>query len=250
MVENIVSDTTTRIYAIGDIHGRLDLLDQMIDRIRSDMDEHGGSGLTVTLGDYIDRGPNSRGVIERLAHRPFSTPYVALKGNHETFLDMFLRDPTSGPDWRRLGGLETLNSYGVPVAPLMVGRGYEAAAEQLKSLVPAEHSNFLASLKTSLDVGHYFLCHAGIRPGVPFENQSEQDLLWIRDEFLTSQVDYGKIVVHGHTPVEEPEILPNRINVDTGAFATGQLTCAVLEGKKHRFLYADTVRPKASFGLT
>jgi len=143
MVEKIDSDIT-RVYVIGDIHGRLDLLDQMIDKICSDMIERGGKGLTVTLGDYIDRGPDSRGVLERLAHSPFATPYVALKGNHETLLEMFLRDPTFGPDWRRLGGLETLNSYGVPVASLMVGKGYEAAAEQLKTLVPPSILSFSA----------------------------------------------------------------------------------------------------------
>ena len=248
MVEKIDSDTT-RIYAIGDIHGRLDLLDQMIDKISRDMDEHGGKGLTVTLGDYVDRGTDSRGVVQRLAHSPFATPYVALKGNHETLFEMFLRDPAFGPDWRRLGGLQTLNSYGVPVASLMVGKGYEAAAEQLQARVPPGHFEFLRSLNTSLDVGRYFLCHAGIRPGVPFERQSEQDLLWIREEFLNSRMDFGKIVVHGHTPVEEPEVLPNRINVDTGAFATGRLTCAVLEGRRHRFLYANKVRQEAPFGL-
>ena len=245
MVEKIDSDIA-RIYVIGDIHGRLDLLDQMIDKIRSDMDDRGGKGLTVTLGDYVDRGPDSRGVLERLAHSPFATPYVALKGNHETLFEMFLRNPTFGPDWRRLGGLETLNSYGVPVSSLMVGKGYEAAAEQLQTLVSPEHLNFLGSLNTSLDVGHYFLCHAGIRPGVPFERQSEQDLLWIREEFLNSQMDFGKIVVHGHTPVDEPEILPNRINVDTGAFATGRLTCVVLEGKQQRFLYATSGKQAVS----
>ena len=128
----------------------------------------------------------------------------------------------------------------------MVGKGYEAAAEQLETLVPPEHFRFLRSLQPSLDAGHYFLCHAGIRPGVPFEHQSEQDLLWIREEFLNSRIDFGKIVVHGHTPVEEPEILPNRINVDTGAFATGRLTCAVLEGKRQRFLYASSRNQKIS----
>ena len=96
--------------------------------------------------------------------------------------------------------------------------------------------NFLQSLKTSLSHGKYFLCHAGVRPGVPLDRQSEDDLLWIRDEFLSSKMDFGKIVVHGHTPTEEPEVLPNRINIDTGAFATGRLTCVALDGKGHRFL--------------
>jgi serine/threonine protein phosphatase 1 len=106
----------------------------------------------------------------------------------------------------------------------------------LRIALSPEHMKFLAALKTSLFVGRYFLCHAGVRPGVPLERQSEEDLLWIRDEFLSSRMDFGKVVVHGHTPVEEPEVLPNRINIDTGAFATGRLTCVVLEGENHRFI--------------
>jgi serine/threonine protein phosphatase 1 len=226
----------TRLYVIGDIHGRLDLLDRLIDAIKRDVDEYGNDCLTVTLGDYIDRGPNSRGVIERLLANPFPGNYVALKGNHEAILEKFLDQPGVGGQWRHLGWLETLHSFGVPVASLMVGRNYDQAAEQLRAALSPKHTKFLASLKTSLTVGRYFLCHAGVRPGVPLERQSEEDLLWIRDEFLNSKMDFGKIVVHGHTPTDEPEVLPNRINIDTGAFATGRLTCVVLQGKSHRFI--------------
>ena len=244
-----INSNATRIYAIGDIHGRLDLLEQMIGKISGDMDKHRGDGLVVTLGDYVDRGPDSRGVLDCLACNPFQIPYVPLKGNHEELLEKFLRDPTFGADWRRLGGLETLTSYSVSAAPLMVGKGYEAAAEELQAVIPPAHFKFLESLKTFLDAGKYFLCHAGIRPGIPFEDQIERDLLWIREEFLDSQLDFGKIVVHGHTPVEEPEILPNRINIDTGAFATGQLTCVVLEGDRQRFIYANNRNNHRSSGL-
>jgi serine/threonine protein phosphatase 1 len=225
-----------RLYVIGDIHGRLDLLDQLIDAIKRDVDEYGNDCLTVTLGDYIDRGPNSRGVIERLLTNPFSGPYVALKGNHEVLLESFLADPAVGEHWRRLGGLETLHSYGVPVSGLMVGKAYEEAADRLRAAIPAEHMSFLRSLKTSHSNDKYFLCHAGVRPGVPLERQSDEDLLWIRGEFLNSKMDFGKIVVHGHTPAKAPEVLPNRINIDTGAFATGHLTCVVLDKSGHRFL--------------
>ena len=227
----------TRLYVIGDIHGRLDLLDRLIDAIKCDVDEYGNDCLTVTLGDYIDRGPNSRGVIERLLANPFPGDYVALKGNHEALLENFLDEPGIGGRWRHLGGLETLHSFGVPVASLMVGRNYDQAAEQLRAALSPEHTKFLASLKTSLTVGRYFLCHAGVRPGVPLERQSEEDLLWIRDEFLSSKMDFGKIVVHGHTPTDEPEVLPNRINIDTGAFATGRLTCLVIDQDQRRFLF-------------
>jgi serine/threonine protein phosphatase 1 len=229
-------DDETRLYAIGDVHGRLDLLERAIQAIDHDVAERGGTALTVTLGDYIDRGPQSRGVIERLSVNPFPTLYVALKGNHETLLEAFLADPSVGAHWRRLGGLETIASFGVPVQQLVLGRNYEDAAAQLRQALTQQHRDFLASLKTSVVVGRYFLCHAGVRPGVPLDRQREDDLLWIRDEFLNSTEDFGKIVVHGHTPVAEPEVLPNRINIDTGAFMTGRLTCVVLEKDRHRFL--------------
>ncbi len=225
-----------RLYVIGDIHGRSDLLDRMIGEIRRDVERHGDDCLTVTLGDYVDRGPDSRGVLDLLVKNPFPARYIALKGNHEDLLEMFLRDPARGTHWRRVGGLETLQSYGVRVAPLMLAKSYRQAAEQLRAAMPPEHLQFLASLKLSLDAGEYFLCHAGIRPGVAFERQSKEDLLWIRDEFLGSAMDFGKVVVHGHTPAEAPEILPNRINIDTGAFATGRLTCLVIERGGRRFL--------------
>jgi serine/threonine protein phosphatase 1 len=224
------------LYAIGDIHGRLDLLERAIAAIERDVEEHGPDALTVTLGDYIDRGRESRGVLDRLAVNPFPTPCVALKGNHEALMESFLSDPKVALHWRRLGGLETLNSYGVPVREVMVGKNFEEAANRLRNAMPAGHVSFLQSLKTSFSHGKYFMCHAGVRPGVPLERQDEHDLLWIRDEFLSSTVNFGKVVVHGHTPVEQPEVLPNRINIDTCAFATGQLTCVVLHEHGHRFL--------------
>jgi diadenosine tetraphosphatase ApaH/serine/threonine PP2A family protein phosphatase len=231
-----IPDESTRIYAIGDIHGRLDLLERAIAAIRRDVDAHGPAALTVTLGDYIDRGPSSRGVLDRLVANPFPTPYVALRGNHDDFLTAFLADPAVGVHWVQQGGLETLCSYGVPVRRLMVGKSLEAAANHLRAALPAAHVSFLRSLRASLSHGKYFLCHAGVRPGVPLGSQNEEDLLWIRDEFLNSRTEFGKIVVHGHTPMREPEVLPNRINIDTGAFATGRLTCVVLDDNGHRFL--------------
>ena len=208
----------------------------MISAIYRDVEEHGVNALTVTLGDYIDRGPASRGVLDRLIGNPFPTPFVALKGNHEALLEAFLANPAVGKHWRSLGGAETLFSYGVPVGTLRTEKDFTEAADRLRAVLPAQHLAFLQSLKTSFSQGRYFFCHAGVRPGVPLENQTEEDLLWIRDEFLNCKIDFGKIVVHGHTPRPEPEVLPNRINIDTGAFATGRLTCAVLEGDRHRFL--------------
>ena len=226
-----------RVYAIGDIHGCSDLLDRMVKAIREDLAAHPArDALTVTLGDYVDRGPDSRGVLDRLVRNPFPTAYLALKGNHEQLLAAFLSDPSVMGHWRELGAIETLHSYGVPAGALLPARDYAEAAVAFRDALPLEHLQFLSQLKTSFDAGSYFLCHAGIRPGVPFDRQSEEDLLWIREEFLDSRMDFGKVVVHGHTPVDRPENLPNRINIDTGAFFTGRLTCVALEGASRRFL--------------
>ena len=229
--------SANRLYVIGDIHGRLDLLNRMIEMINLDIQDHGSDSLIVTLGDYIDRGPHSCGVLDRLSDNPFSGRYVALKGNHETLLESFLKDPALiGARWWALGGWETLKSFGVTVKPRMTSRNLKRAAMQVRAALSEKQTNFLGSLKTSLTVCRYFLCHAGVRPEIALELQNDEDLLWIRDEFLNSQLDFGKIVIHGHTPTEKPEVLPNRINIDTGAFATGHLTCAVLNENTIRFI--------------
>jgi serine/threonine protein phosphatase 1 len=228
-----------RLYVIGDIHGRADLLDRMVGEITNDLTARPvADSLVVTVGDYVDRGPDSRGVVDRLLKNPFPTRFVALKGNHETLLEGFLLNPQVAEHWRRFGGLETMQSYGVPVGDVMRGREYLAAARALAQAIPAAHFDFLGTLPTSLTVGKYFICHAGVRPGVPLDRQTEEDLLWIREPFLASRADHGKIVVHGHTPTEQPELLPNRINVDTGAFMTGRLTCAALDADGVRFIVA------------
>jgi len=229
----------SRLYVIGDIHGRADLLDRMIDAIARDLQSDPASNcLTVTLGDYVDRGPASRDVINCLMQNPFPTPYIALKGNHEVLFEEFLANPSTGDQWGQWGGMETVHSYGVDPVPMMMGRGCEVTARALAAAIPPEHSGFLSTLRSSLTVGRYFLCHAGLRPGVALHLQEERDLLWIRAEFLGCKEDFGKIIVHGHTPVEEPEVRRNRINIDTGAYITGRLTCAVLENERVRFLTA------------
>jgi serine/threonine protein phosphatase 1 len=226
----------SRFYVIGDIHGRLDLLERIIELINFDIKERGNECLIVTLGDYIDRGPNSRGVVDRLLNNPFSGNFIPLKGNHEALLQNFLDNPEAGASWWRLGGWETLKSYGVAAKPRMTRRGFTKIATKLREALSPQQVEFFNSLKTSLTVGDYFLCHAGVRPGRALDLQDEEDLLWIRDDFLSAQVDFGKIVVHGHTPVREPQVLANRINIDTGAFLSGRLTCVVLEEGEHRFL--------------
>ena len=230
-----------RIYAIGDIHGQLELLDKLHAAIEEDTREGGAlQRMLVYLGDYVDRGLQSREVISRLLEGPLpGFRAVHLKGNHEQAVLDFLEDPSIGMQWAGFGGLETLYSYGITDAPtLSKPDQFFKAADLFFERLPADHLRFFKGLPTSLTLGDYYFCHAGVKPGVPLERQSEDDLLWIREEFLDSPADFGKVVVHGHTPEPEPVLKPNRIGVDTGAYMTGVLTCVVLEGTQARFLQA------------
>jgi len=149
----------------------------------------------------------------------------------------FLQDERVIEVWRSLGGLETLHSYGVDVGPAMAKRDFGAVQAAFAARFPESHRQFLERLKLSTAIGDYFFCHAGVRPGVPLDRQTRNDLLTIRDTFLSSDVEHGKLVVHGHTPSVHPEILPNRIGIDTAAYATGRLTCLVLEKDQRHFLH-------------
>lgn len=226
-----------RVYVIGDIHGRWDLLQNLADQIN--IDQSGAPKLqcvTIFLGDYIDRGPHSAAVLEALASHNFPTSVVALRGNHEEIMLRFLEDETILDSWRKFGALETLHSYGVSVTSVMRGDGYKDAQASLLQALPVDHIDFLKQTPTSFVRGDYFFCHAGVRPGVPLESQISDDLLWIRDEFLRHDGTYEKMIIHGHTPVESPDIRPHRINIDTGAYASSNLTALVLEGDNRRFL--------------
>jgi len=220
-----------RLYVIGDMHGRADLLDALLSRIDADVaakpcEAHAVMG----IGDYVDRGPDSREVIERLVACVRAHRTILLKGNHEAYLLEFLHNPSVLGDWRQYGALQTLISYGLkPSLNPSEAEAHELARE-FASVLPWEHRALLEALPVSFSSGDFFFAHAGIRPGVPLAAQQEQDLLWIRDDFLLCEDDFGKVVVHGHTPVREPEIRPNRINIDTGAYATGRLTCLRIEG--------------------
>lgn len=227
-----------RIYAVGDIHGRRDLLVTLCEKIRDDLEGAPATVLTIFLGDYVDRGPDSAGVIEQLARFDAPTPFCALRGNHEEVLLEFLEDESRLESWRKFGGLETLHSYGVDVSEAMRGRGYDKARRSLIEKFPDTHRRFVADTPFCIAHGDYFFVHAGVRPGVPLHLQNVDDMLWIREEFLNSQQNWGKLIVHGHTPVSAPDVRPNRINVDTGAFATSVLTALVLEGSERRFLQA------------
>ena len=225
-----------RVYAVGDVHGCIDLLDQTLARIDRYRDaEPAASEIEVFLGDYVDRGAHSREVIDRLIERSRSRTAVCLMGNHELYLTEFLDDPAIFDDWKQFGGIATLRSYGLPVAAASA----EVAADfatALRAALPASHRDFLQSLKPSFTCGDYFFVHAGVRPGIPLAEQRVEDLLWIRQEFLGYDGDFGKVIVHGHTPVSTPDVRPNRINIDTGAYSTGQLTCLVLEADQLSFI--------------
>jgi len=230
----------TRIYAIGDIHGRLDLLLRLQELIAADASRSNAQRqVLVYIGDYIDRGPNSAGVLDRLLDAPlrgFET--VHLLGNHEDTLLQFPDDVSVGPSWLTYGGVQTLASYFIEVSPgsWRDGRELQRLQGEIRRRVPRRHVEFMRGLPLTHIEGDYLFVHAGIRPGVPFERQERDDLLWIREEFLDSAADHGKIVVHGHTISERPELHPNRIGIDTGAFHTGRLTCLVLDGTSRAFL--------------
>lgn len=234
-----------RVYAVGDIHGRADLLEQVLKNIDADFAQAPQpKRIEVFLGDYVDRGPASRQVLELLNERGIIHPVghersrqvVFLKGNHETLLMNFLVRPSTLDSWKRLGGLDTLMSYGL--APTLNADPHTQAdlAIAFGKALPPSHRQFLNDLQPSFTCGDYFFVHAGVRPGVALEKQREEDLLWIRQEFLLCEDDFTKIIVHGHTPVPEAEIRSNRINIDTGAYATGRLSCLVLEADKIRLI--------------
>ena len=228
----------SRIYAIGDIHGRADLVERMRGVIVEDADRHPVERkVVVYLGDYVDRGPDSRGVVDLLAREPLlGFESVFLKGNHEDSLLQFLDDPGIAPAWMAYGGAATLYSYGVRPPDIRKAEDITAAREAFTRALPGEHLAFLEALELVHIEGDYAFVHAGFREGIPIEFQNPEDLMWIRNEFLESDADFGKIAVHGHTITDRPEIRPNRIGIDTGAFATGMLTCLVLEGTERRFL--------------
>ena len=233
------------VYAVGDIHGRLDLLERLLARIAADAAAHPGDAARqlVFLGDYVDRGADSRGVVERVLGDPLpglgpSVETVHLQGNHEEAMLDFLDGRSDGQDWLGYGGLETLMSYGVPLRSLpRTADASDRLREALAAAVPESHIAFMRRCLLHHVAGDYAFVHAGVRPGVPLERQEAADLLWIRDEFLHSRAPLpGKVVVHGHTICDLPQDRGHRINLDTGAFVSGRLTCLVLRGTERRFV--------------
>jgi serine/threonine protein phosphatase 1 len=230
-----------RVYAIGDIHGCNGLLRDLHGRISNDIDATGQRlrVVVVYLGDFIDRGPDSRDVIEQLLSTPLpNTEAHFLLGNHESALLDFLADPEAGGNWLGFGGAETAHSYGITLESMPTGRWRQRLRDDLLQKISPEHLHFFRSLQTRFEIGDYAFVHAGIAPGIPIAQQATDDMLWIREPFLSSNRWHGKRIVHGHSIVRSPEIHINRIAVDTGAYATGILSCAVLQDEDVRFLSA------------
>lgn len=226
-----------RIYCIGDIHGRDDLLAELHQMIVQDAHGYEGVKQILYLGDYIDRGPSSNQVIERLiSASPQGFESIFLLGNHEQALLDFLVDARAMIGWMGWGGAETLKSYGLVLVQQPQLMHIERLGRELKARLPAEHLRFLENLRHCYAAGDYYFVHAGVRPGVPLDRQELGDQLWIREVFTQSQQEHGAMIVHGHSISRQVERLPNRIGIDTGAFYTGVLTALVLEGTSQRLL--------------
>lgn len=221
-----------RAYAVGDIHGRVDLLEHLLAKIHADLQHRPApKTLLVFVGDLVDRGPSSAQVIERLrCYRRDGVRPVFLLGNHEeVLLRIIAGDSSVVESWLKFGGLQCLQSYGVTLASIR-GRSAEQVVEIVRASVPPEHVEFLESFADSCRFGDYLFVHAGIRPGVEVDQQSQADLRWIREPFLFDETDHGFVVVHGHTITDEVDERPNRIGIDTGAYRSGVLTALAIEG--------------------
>ena len=228
-----------RLYCIGDIHGCLNLLEEVHQKITEDAADYSGNKILVYLGDYIDRGKDSRQVVECvLGEYPPDFRKVFLLGNHEQVLLEFLsgNNLAIAHDWFMFGGLATLRSYGVEVQGIPIAMQFEGLRSELAKKMPMAHQQFFQQLQLNYELGGYFFVHAGVRPKVKLQQQRPEDMLWIREEFIGSDRFHGKIIVHGHHVTAEPVIQHNRIGLDTGAYSSGKLTCAVFEGTDCRLL--------------
>ena len=229
-----------RIYAVGDIHGRVDLLERLHGRIADDAKTAapGTRKTIIYLGDYVDRGFNTKELIDFLLDNPLPDfAPVYLKGNHDEYFANFIETSEEGALWLKYGGDATVYSYGIRIPDdVSPEQRLDHICERLRETVPERHIAFLAQLKLAWTVGDFLFVHAGVHPERPWDKQVSHDLLWIRDEFLESNRDFGKIVVHGHSVTELPDVRDNRIGIDTGACYSNVLTCLVLEGDGKRFL--------------
>jgi serine/threonine protein phosphatase 1 len=227
-----------RAYVVGDVHGRLDLLDRLLDQIHDELDRRPApKTLLVFVGDLIDRGPQSSEVIERLrTYRHDGVELICLLGNHEEVLLRILEGETAViASWLSFGGKQTLKSYGFDPL-LLTGKSDEDALQMIRDAIPPDHAAFLKTFIDTFRFGDYLIVHAGVRPGVELNAQRQSDLRWIREPFLADETDHGFMVVHGHTISPQVEERANRIGIDTGAYRTDVLTAVALEGADRWFL--------------
>ncbi len=227
-----------RAYVIGDIHGRADLLLALLEKIYSDSKTGPQNKYLIFLGDYIDRGTESKKVIDIILNRiPPIFKQVTLSGNHEEAMSNFLDEPLSGAYWLNFGGAETLLSYRVGIPPgILKPEMLVQVAENLKAAIPEEHKRFLANLQSTFVLGDYMFVHAAIDPSKPLKNQSSHDLHWGNAAFMNNDALYSKVIVHGHTITGFPEFHANRISIDTGAYYSDKLTCLVLDQDTRRIM--------------
>jgi serine/threonine protein phosphatase 1 len=225
-----------RIYAIGDVHGCVDLLEKAFTSIDNDIARFGNERIIhVFLGDYVDRGPDTKRTLDLLIDRSRDHETIFVRGNHERLMLDFVDQPSVLSEWWSIGGAQTLLSYGLSPGSKWRPEEEFSLRDALVAAMPKSHHAFLASLRSAYSCGDFFFTHAGVRPGIPLDLQREDDLMWIREPFLNSQHDFGKVVVHGHTPVREPEVYYNRINIDTGAYATGCLSILSIQDSRLSF---------------
>lgn len=224
------------VWAVGDIHGRLDLLDPLLDHMLQDLSRSSAERkVIVFLGDYIDRGPDSRGVLERLAELAENASIECrfIQGNHEERMLAFLDDPSVGPSWCEYGGTEALASFGLkPPAMAHKTQAWAPVAADLAHRLTKRQRALLDRLEASVSIGGYFFAHAGARPGVPLADQSDRDLMWIRGSFLDDPEPFEQIVVHGHTPSRDVHVDGRRIGVDTGVYKWDMLSAVRLEDER------------------
>jgi serine/threonine protein phosphatase 1 len=237
-----------RVYAIGDVHGRIDLLEALLETIRNDNAARADAQVTlITLGDLVDRGPASREVVTRIRGGVEWARTISIMGNHEAIMMQVLDGKKDSlQSWLRYGGRETLESWDVPAAILADGT-LDQILDAARGAVTAEERGWLGRLRSYVRMGNYYFVHAGIRPGVPLEQQDDEDRLWIRDEFLESSKKHGAMIVHGHSINPAVEERPNRIGIDTGAYATGKLTALGIEGRERWLLSTPLSNPDAVF---
>ncbi len=229
-----IPQAISTIYAIGDVHGCLDLLTNLEQQIIADAADRPGEKALVMLGDYVDRGSHSAQVIDHLlAPAPQGFNRICLMGNHEQAMLDFLDDPERGSAWMGFGALETLASYGVAL-------DRRVSLGEIRAAIPDEHVEFLRNLPVIATSRHFVFAHAGLRPGITVEQQRDEDLIWIRDDYRSTYEEWGKVVVHGHTPIRRPFVSPYRIGIDTGAVFYGRLTGVRLEaGRPPSFFVAE-----------